>query len=51
MERAEKFIGLPDLLNDLAKHLPDTPMPGKDESPGDDSIKRTKKSKRVAKRL
>jgi hypothetical protein len=45
MERAEKFIGLPDLLNDLAKRLPDAPMPGKDESPRDDSSKRTKKAK------
>jgi hypothetical protein len=51
MERAEKFIGLPDLLNDLAKRLPDVPMPGKSESPSDDSSKHTKKSKRVAKRL
>jgi hypothetical protein len=51
MERAEKFIGLPDLLNDLAKRLPDAPMPGKGESPSNDSNKRTKKNKRVAKRL
>jgi hypothetical protein len=51
MERAEKFIGLPDLLNDLAKRLPDAPMPGEGESPSNDSNKRTKKSKRVTKRL
>jgi hypothetical protein len=51
MERAEKFIDLPELLNDLAKRLPDAPMPCKDESPNNDSSKRAKKSKRVAKRL
>jgi transposase InsO family protein len=51
MERAEKFIGLPDLLSDLSKRLPDAPMPGKSESPSNDSNKHTKKSKRVAKKL
>ena len=51
MERAEKFIDLPDLLNDLSKRLPDAPMPDKVESPSSDSKKRTKRSKRVAKRL
>jgi flagellar biosynthesis regulator FlaF len=51
MERAEKFSDLPELLNDLARRLPNAPMPGKDESPNDDSNKRAKKSKRVAKRL
>jgi hypothetical protein len=51
MERAEKFIDLPELLNDLAKRLPNAPMPGKDESPSVDSSKRTKSNKRVAKRL
>jgi hypothetical protein len=44
MERAEKFIDLPELLNDLARRLPNAPMPCKDESPNDDSSKRTKKS-------
>jgi hypothetical protein len=51
MERAEKFIGLPDLLNDLSRRLPDAPMPVRDESPDSDSNKRAKKSKHVAKRL
>jgi hypothetical protein len=51
MERAEKLIGLPELLNDLAKRLPDSPMPGKSESPNGDSNKRAKKSKQVARRL
>jgi hypothetical protein len=51
MERAEKFIGLPELLNDLAKRLPDAPVPGKSEPPNGDSNKRAKKSKRVARRL
>jgi hypothetical protein len=51
MERAERFIGLPDLLCDLSKRLPNAPMPDKSESPSNDSSKRTKRSKRVAKRL
>jgi hypothetical protein len=51
MERAEKFTDLPELLNDLARRLPDAPMPGKVESPSNDSNKGAKRSKRVAKRL
>jgi hypothetical protein len=51
MERADKFVDLPKLLNDLAKRLPDAPMPGKDESPNVDSSKRTKSNKRGPKRL
>jgi hypothetical protein len=51
MERAEKFTDLPELLNDLARRLPNAPMPGKVESPSNDSSKQAKRCKRVAKRL
>jgi hypothetical protein len=51
MEWAEKFIGLTDLLHDLMRRLPNAPMPVKDKSSSGDSNKRTKRSKRVARRL